>query len=266
MGRKHRGVEPSQGELEFIFRCMERGLEPSEILEEMQDEQFPVRQREFISRKRKYLDAARKVLEERIRSEQDPVVVQARTEHFRDLCKIGREFVEQLERVEEGANIGWIEDFERWWEKKQPHREDMFNKGNLGPFCWDTQRVGTGIPQPWFEIEAHHLFECLKMHIPDDTLWECFNELKEKIGRLLEVNFAIELDKHQIEIDEGWTDTDTREHQEWLARKQLYMANPKAYCDALCEQLLPLVRTVKNGVNLAVRRRVFPGSCPICLG
>ena len=58
---KHPGA--SQEELEFIFGCFLRGLENKEVLDEMEDTEFPKRNPRFIRDRRIHFDAAKKVLE-----------------------------------------------------------------------------------------------------------------------------------------------------------------------------------------------------------
>ncbi|MFC1968571.1 hypothetical protein ACFLVX_04205 [Chloroflexota bacterium] len=55
---------PSPEELEFIFKCFMRGLQNSEVLEEMRDTEFPVRNPHFMRDRRREFSTARKVLEE----------------------------------------------------------------------------------------------------------------------------------------------------------------------------------------------------------
>jgi hypothetical protein len=59
---------------------------------------------------RKYYDAARKVLEERIKTKQDPLVIQARRIHFSDLCELIAEFEEELDAIYRPTYIAYFKD------------------------------------------------------------------------------------------------------------------------------------------------------------
>lgn len=61
MGKK---AGASHEELEFIFGCFLRGLSNREVLEEIQDTEYPRRNPRFIRDRRRHFDEARKVLEQ----------------------------------------------------------------------------------------------------------------------------------------------------------------------------------------------------------
>ena len=60
---KGKKAEPSVEELELIYSLIARGLSDTEILEEMQDTEFPMRTGGFIKRRRREYSAARKISE-----------------------------------------------------------------------------------------------------------------------------------------------------------------------------------------------------------
>ena len=60
---KGKKAEPSAEELELIYGLIARGLSDTEILEEMQDTEFPMRTSGFIKRRRREYSAARKISE-----------------------------------------------------------------------------------------------------------------------------------------------------------------------------------------------------------
>ena len=97
---------PSAEELEFIFQCFLRGLSDGEVLEEMQGEEFLLRNPRFLRDRRRHFEAAKKVLIEQARREVDPVIAQSRKEHFEHLADIARTLIFELERVEENASRG----------------------------------------------------------------------------------------------------------------------------------------------------------------
>lgn len=79
---------PTPEELEFIFGCFARGLSNSEVLEEMKDTEFPVRNPRFISARRREFNAAKKVLEISLKKEIDPIIVEAKQKHYADLLEV----------------------------------------------------------------------------------------------------------------------------------------------------------------------------------
>lgn len=79
---------PSTEELEFIFSCFLRGLSEKEVLAEMEDQEFPLRNPRFIRERRRHFDAARKVLQIHLEKELDPIVVKRREAHFSELATL----------------------------------------------------------------------------------------------------------------------------------------------------------------------------------
>jgi hypothetical protein len=93
-------AEPTADELEFIYNAFTRNLRDGEVLAEIQDRPFPQRSLRFISRRRKEFDAAKKVLENHIKTENDPQVVEAKGKHINDLVGIAETLINGLEGVE----------------------------------------------------------------------------------------------------------------------------------------------------------------------
>jgi len=82
-------AEPTQEELEFIYERLGR-LSDQELLEEMQDTEFPLRSLGFIKRRRREYNAAKKVLQELIRKQIDPVIIKRKEQHFDHLADIAK--------------------------------------------------------------------------------------------------------------------------------------------------------------------------------
>ena len=59
---KNRGLSPSEEELEFLFGCIRRGLIDREIIEEIQDTDFPPRDSRTYRRLRREFSVAVKPL------------------------------------------------------------------------------------------------------------------------------------------------------------------------------------------------------------
>ena len=83
---------PSPEELEFIFDCFSRGLSDKEVLDEMQDTEFPVRNPRFMRERRKEFNTAKKVLETTLRRQVDPFIAKAREEHLNKLHSLIKEW------------------------------------------------------------------------------------------------------------------------------------------------------------------------------
>lgn len=86
-------AEPTAEELEFIYSRL-RKLSDEEVLEEMQDTEFPLRSKGFIKRRRREFNAAKKVLETDVKKELDPIVIKRREQHSAELAEIASSFIE----------------------------------------------------------------------------------------------------------------------------------------------------------------------------
>ena len=91
---------PSSEELEFIFRCFLRNLPTREVLEEMEDTEFPHRNPRFINERRRHFDVVRKVLEGEIQTNVAPIITNQRREHFGQLTEIAKMLIVGLEHIE----------------------------------------------------------------------------------------------------------------------------------------------------------------------
>lgn len=95
MDRKFVGkkAEPTIEELEFIYSHLKK-LSDEEVLEEMQDTEFPVRSKGFIKRRRREFNTAKKVLETDLKKELDPIIIKRKEQHNDELAKIANSFLE----------------------------------------------------------------------------------------------------------------------------------------------------------------------------
>ena len=82
-------AEPTAEELEFIYERLPK-LSDQEVLEEMQDTEFPTRSLGFIKRRRREFNTARKVLQIQLEKEVNPTIVKRREEHFTELSDIAK--------------------------------------------------------------------------------------------------------------------------------------------------------------------------------
>jgi hypothetical protein len=71
--------------LEFVFDCFARGLEGTVIREEMQETEFPLRDRRTIGRYRIYWETARRVILRRELTMADPIIARAVQQHYEDI-------------------------------------------------------------------------------------------------------------------------------------------------------------------------------------
>ncbi len=99
-----KAAEPSVEELEFIYSRVDKRSD-SEILDEMQDEDFPLRTKGFIKRRRKEFAAAKKVLGALLEKEVDPIIAKKREEHFDRMANIAHELVTVFTCLEDVRGI-----------------------------------------------------------------------------------------------------------------------------------------------------------------
>lgn len=90
MAKKRGAEDPTSEELEFIFQCFAENLTIGATLDEMQDEGFSVRSKRFMSQKKKEFDAAKKVLAIQLGKEIDPIIVELKRKHYKDLVKVSK--------------------------------------------------------------------------------------------------------------------------------------------------------------------------------
>ena len=89
---------PSAEELEFIFGCFVRGLSDAEVLYEMEDTDFPQREKRFIRERRRHFEAAKKVLmrEELARAERI-VTADELARHRQDIKALAERLEQELQ-------------------------------------------------------------------------------------------------------------------------------------------------------------------------
>ena len=132
---------PSPEELEFIFECFTRGLSDREVLDDMQDTDFPVRNPRFIRDRRREFNAAGKVLEVTLKQEIDPVLVRAKQEHMDNIR-------------------GLIEEWRDAVETPKIDKMSLTGEGYLR------------LPFSKLEYQFNPLFNCLREHLAFPTLWQ----------------------------------------------------------------------------------------------
>jgi len=132
---------PSPEELEFIFEGFTRGLSDREVLDEMQDTEFPLRKPRFIRDRRKAFNAAGKVLEITLKQQGDPVLTKAREDHFSDIRNL----------------------IEEWKDDVHTPRVDEMSL---------TREGYLKLPFSKLEYQFNPLFDCLREHLPLPALWQ----------------------------------------------------------------------------------------------
>lgn len=279
-GRK---AEPSQDELEFIFDCMRRGLEPKEILWEMEDTEFPSRGREFISRKRKYFGAAKKVLEKHTESRQEPWLVEAGIAHRRDLLRLAKRFAERLEQIrglpvehEMDSHVLFLSEY-------------AYNRIPALKF----DNIDDRVENVRLEVEDDPLFEGLRHHLVDDDLWKAYHEMKQLIANCIQLEGTLADDWAAIwnppkgRLGKIFSKLKKRDlvQEEKLVRLHNQNAQLKREIEILKggaveplkvqdfpfqvqpelrSEIMRLCTTVHESLRKACVKRAFPGQCPYC--
>jgi len=148
------GKQPgsSPEELEFIFEGFTRGLSDREVLEEMQDTEFPVRNPRFIRDRRREFNAARTVLEITLKQQVDPAIAKARQKHLGEISRLINTCIVAVRAPE-------IEYMPTWADER----------GLELPF---TEH------EPYSEIP----FYCVKEHLPFPVLWQDYSFWLSKIS------------------------------------------------------------------------------------
>jgi len=99
---------PSPEELEFIFGCFLRGLSDREVLDEMQDTEYPRRNPRFIRERRRHFDAAKKVFHAQPEIQADSNISRRKEEHFQYLAKMVEALLsddlDTVERIQSQGN------------------------------------------------------------------------------------------------------------------------------------------------------------------
>ena len=161
MGKK---PGPSPEELEFIFECFTRGLSDSEVLDEMQDTELPVRNPRFIRDRRREFNAARKVLEDTLKQQQSPIITKVKEEHLADI----RAFLQELRQIVITPKIHEI-------------YLDIDNTLSM------KVEVSDGKRNCLSDFESDPLFGCVKEHVPIPSLWQDFSSWQSSIHGYLSI-------------------------------------------------------------------------------
>jgi hypothetical protein len=143
---------PSPEELEFIFECFTRGLSDREVLDEMQDTEFPVRNPRFVRDRRKGFNAARKVLEIALKQQLDPAIAKARQKHLGEISHLINTYMISV-------RAPGIQYLPTWADEK-------------------------GLELPFTEHEPYSgiPFYCVKEHLPFPILWQDYSFWLSKIS------------------------------------------------------------------------------------
>jgi len=143
---------PSPEELEYIFECFSRGLSDREVLDEMQDTEFPVRNPRFMRDRRREFNAAKKVLEIGLKQQIDPAVAKARESHLTEIHDL-------LGRVVEVTRTQYV---------------------------FEIELEASYRPLDLISLETNKLFDCLQQHLPFPEIWPAYYQWKEKLPLYIE--------------------------------------------------------------------------------
>jgi len=229
--KRGRDVSPTQQELGFLFSLMARGLTPKQIVDEYQDTEYPLRQHRWVSEKQRYFDAAKKVLEERIKANQDPLMLEALRKHFDELYSLIDKLEHQIRLIDEfgpGYKVQWklLDDYEGY----------RFSR--IGEDVTTRLRIcNQEVVKFYLEIETSEpLFPCIRNHLPS-KIWTMYEEWKKLCRSSLQSDLNYVLDKTTWDGD--------------LAVK-------------LVDQQTDAGEALISALSIARLRRVFPGKCDAC--
>lgn len=163
-------AEPKREELEFIYAQIQNGLSDSAILDEMQDQPFDIRTPGFIKRRRTEFAAAKTVMERGIKKELDPLTIQRKQDHFKDIGNLIQRWQEQLNPKDADVLIPFLTP--DTYEERSKYR-------NISQ-QWIINEDANKNITAWLPIEKEHLFEALKVHLPDQ-IWLDYANLKTLI-------------------------------------------------------------------------------------
>lgn len=160
---------PSPEELEFIFECFTRGLSDREVLDEMQDTEFPFRNPRFVRDRRKGFNAARKVLEITLKQQVDPAIAKARQKHLGEISRL-------INTCIVAVRAPGIEYMPTWADER-------------------------GLELPFTEHEPYSgiPFYCVKEHLPFPVLWQDYSFWLSKISEYFKTSSQL---KQRISQDD----------------------------------------------------------------
>ena len=166
-------------------------------------------------------------------NKEDPLILEARRQHFRDLHEIGTFFTESLNKF-----LSWALPAIDVMQGKTTEEFPQF------PFTdWSKTK-------DWERCRINPLFACLKTHVPDNNLWQSHDKLCDLWDRYEAAESLI------IDSLSGQKKLDDIKKESGI--------DPYNACEELLPQMPPLIRTIQDSVTIAISRGVFPGTCPAC--
>jgi len=230
--------EPTAEELEFIYSRIPK-MSDSAILDEMQDEGFPLRTVGFIKRRRRELNAAKKVMEQPDSVKNDPLIMEARSKHFNDICCL----LERVENVVENITcFNWgeffgEEDTGKWVAPIDAGQDDNFTRTDWNDAAISKKVKDGRIIELKFGIEEHPLFSCLHNHIEDDV-WKLYEDWRQLEWQLEQQYLSNKLAGKEFEYNEEI--------------EKMYRIHEK------------LRDEIKDSFSKMRFRRIFSGKCDCC--
>ncbi|MFC2032961.1 hypothetical protein ACFLUB_00310 [Chloroflexota bacterium] len=154
-------AEPTTEELEFISERIPQ-LSDSEILEDMQDTEFPVRSIGFIKRRRREFNAVKKALEIETKQQMNPYIVKAVDEHHAKIREMIEKLLENLPMEVPLFEYQYDKDKKLW----------LYFGPNRTPTYYNAV-----VSQPFFKV--------VREHLQSEYPWEKHSDFENKWGEIV---------------------------------------------------------------------------------
>lgn len=184
-----RGTQPTAEELDFVYGCFAKGLGYKEVIEEYQDNWPFLRDRRTISNYRIHYEAGKRFFGEVAKRVSDPVMIDARKRHFRELHGIAEQLKDTAEY--ESENLGgddWL------FTESFPFNVIIKRGSNL---------------EILLPIEEEPLLEGLKSHLSGNVeLWQAFEDVKAELLDYCRANLNVSKGgiffRELIQVPDSW--------------------------------------------------------------
>jgi hypothetical protein len=182
-----KGQSPTADELKFVYDLLAQGYSDTDIIgkyEELNrhDKLGTLQSRQdvrFIRQRRKEFEAARAVLEGHIKKSENPLILDAKREHFHHLSEIAKALLpQQNASVEQNDSGGQFE----YWLWEQGKGQGMTHK-ELGDMLWSA--IDT-IDERYSMDDFNYLLSHLEAEYPDFQFESLHNIVKNNPYELIQ--------------------------------------------------------------------------------
>lgn len=128
----------------------------------------------------RYIHSARQDKDEREKAatlKEDPLIIEAKRKHFEALYELIRNWKEELVFDVSGPLERYEITFPYAFRSEDNRGAGLYKKG---PLCWCVKDDGDVDVR--FEVEKASLFRCLRPHLPSESLWQSFEQLKQELA------------------------------------------------------------------------------------